>query len=79
MDHVETVNHAAGDLALAHDHAVGAKLRQMLDFRIGMGAGENQKRRIASRAFSTTCPASMQSLTSCPRPLIRPSSPLKRH
>ena len=53
MDHVETVNHAAGDLALAHDHAVGAKLRQMLDFRIGVGTGENQTRRIGLPRLQT--------------------------
>ncbi len=42
-DLVETLQHAVGDLALAHDHRVGSQVGQMLDLGIGMGAGDDEQ------------------------------------
>src|SRR3546814_20206072 len=36
----QMIDHATGDLALAHDHEVSAELLEVLDLGVGMGAGQ---------------------------------------
>lgn len=42
----ERVNHAKCDFTLAHDDGVGTIVLQFIDFGIGMGAGDDENRRI---------------------------------
>ena len=48
---LEPVDHAKTDFALAHDHFVGAKLAQVLDFFVGMGPGDDADRWIELAAL----------------------------